>query len=208
MHCESLYRKPKYSKSEEEPEGPAVTFCTHLSLLSRFSAACQVRLILKKSGIVGERRKPSFPSHPLGIRMQRIQHDVVLLRDQHRRNQHERSLRFRDEPVTYSSQRSRRWILLPVFWKRWDGSNHNLIGNLQGCDDEVVWHERLIDISSVFENCERAVRCCVANTRTDARPAASKEKRPLSIEGVFARKSPAGKPVNLHLTHTAVCDAP
>jgi hypothetical protein len=62
-------------------------------------------------------------------------------------------------------------------------------------------------VHSIFKNCERTMRCRVAETRADARPAAAKEEGSLPVKGVLAGKFPASKPVDLHLTDTTVGDA-
>jgi hypothetical protein len=68
-------------------------------------------------------------------------------------------------------------------------------------------HKRQFDVHSIFKDRERTVRCRVAETRADARPAASNPEGPLPVKGVLAGKFPAGKAVDLHLTDTAVSDA-
>ena len=85
--------------------------------------------------------------------------------------------------------------------------DRNLVRNFQRCDDEVIGHKRQFDVHSIFKDRERTVRCRVAETRADARPAASNPEGPLPVKGVLAGKFPAGKAVDLHLTDTAVSDA-
>ena len=98
--------------------------------------------------------------------------------------------------------------MFPVAGKRRLGSNHYVVRNFERGDNEVIGHECRVNVCSIFQNCKRAVGGCVTNTSADARPAASKEEEPLSIEGVLSSKFAASDSVNLQLAHTTVRDAP
>ena len=151
--------------------------------------------------------QPSLPNHLSGIGMDRIQHNVVFLRHQHRRDKHQRSLGFGNKAVADSPQGSRRWVLLPIFRECGGGCDRNLIRNFEGCDHKVIWQQRQVDVHAIFKDCKRAMGCCVANPGADARPAASKEERSFPVEGILAGEFPASQPVDVHLTHTAIGDA-
>jgi hypothetical protein len=147
------------------------------------------------------------PNHPDGIRMRRIQHNVIFMRNNHGRNPHASELSFRDETVADPPKRSRCRVGSPIAGKRRGRSHSNSLRHFERRDDKVIWHECPINVRKVLKYHERAMGGSVASACTDARPTAPKKKRPLSVEVVRTGELPAGKPVNLHLTDATVRDA-